>query len=84
MARRSADVTGLRFSMDEVGRDRTRVINMQITFSNAVDDWTVTVPSISTDQLRLLLRQLDLYRVDDSTVRDTVTDTALKVQLSPP
>ncbi len=82
MAARSATVTDLRFRMGETGRDRTREMAMQITFSNAVDDWTVTIPGISTDRLRELLRQLDLDRAEDSTARDTVTDKALNIRLS--
>ncbi len=83
MAARSATVTNLRFRMGEVGTARTRVLNLQITFSNAVDDWTVTVPSISTDDLRLVLRQLDLDRAQDSSAREAVTDKALNVRVSP-
>ena len=83
MAAKSATVTDLRFRMGEVGRDRTRVLNMQISFSNAVDDWTVTIPSISTDDLRLVLRQLDLDRIEDDPVRDLVTDKVLNVRVSP-
>ncbi len=83
MAARSATVTNLRFRMGETGSDRTRELGMQITFSNAVDDWTVTIPAISTDQLRELLRQIDLDRAEDSPARETVTDKALNLRLSP-
>ncbi len=83
MAARSATVTDLRFRMGEVGTSRTRILNLQITFSNAVDDWTVTIPSISTDDLRLVLRQLDLDRTQDTPAREMVTDKALNVRVSP-
>ena len=56
---------------------------MQIRFSNGTDDWTVTIPEISTDSLRELLRQIDVDRIEDSPARDTYTEKNLNVRLSP-
>jgi hypothetical protein len=83
MAAIAVTVTDLRFRLGETGRDRTREMAMQIRFSNGTDDWTVTIPEITTDALRLLLRQIDLDRLEDDVGRDTVTDKALNVRLSP-
>lgn len=82
MADIAVTVTNLAFRLGETGRDRTRDLSMEIRFSNAQDNWTVTIPSISTDALRTLLRQIDLDRVEDNVARDTVTEKDLNVKLS--
>jgi hypothetical protein len=83
MADIAVTVTNLRFRLGETGRDRTREMAMEIRFSNARDNWTVTIPAISTDAMRLLLRQIDIDRIEDSTARDTFTEKNLNVRLSP-
>ena len=81
MADIAVTLSALSFRLGETGRDRTRDLSMEIRFTNARDNWTVTVPGISTDALRTLLRQIDLDRVDDNIARDTVTEKNLNVRL---
>jgi hypothetical protein len=83
MAAVNVTVTDLRFRLGETGTERTRKMAMQLRFSNGTDDWTVTIPEISTDSLRELLRQIDLTRAEDSPARETVTAKLLNVRLSP-
>ena len=83
MAAVNVTVTDLRFRLGETGTARLRKMAMQIRFNNGTDDWTVTIPEISTDSLRELMRQLDLDRLEDSSARETVTEKLLNVRLSP-
>ena len=86
MADVNVTVTDLRFRLGETGTLRDRKMAMQIRFSNGTDDWTVTIPEISTDSLRELLRQIDIATsVEDaeSPAREAVTEKLLNVRLSP-